>query len=231
MREVAAKLVGERPSRRPAEQVEQQASGSGGSDRMRVISVADSGPRPRDPFRIYMLRLATLAARGPQQYSLGWKQSGRGAADGKRPEDGSPAFAEMADPGTAFEGVWRENEFLNREAVRQVLRWNAPLTRERLFVRRIAMRRSNSNCTRSMPDGQDLPDLAHPSRSCRESLRRPGTKADVFWPSAGARGFSANRRLLGLSRRSIARFSRHCLTTNERSNRDCRFRRRGEWFF
>jgi len=133
MREVAAKLVGERPSRRPAEQVEQQASGSGGSDRMRVISVADSGPRPRDPFRIYMLRLATLAARGPQQYSLGWKQSGRGAADGKRPEDGSPAFAEMADPGTAFEGVWRENEFLNREAVRQVLRWNAPLTRERLF--------------------------------------------------------------------------------------------------
>jgi CRISPR-associated protein Csm5 len=133
IKEVAAKLTGERPSRRPAEHVEHQASGSGGSDRMRVISVTDSGPRSRDPFRVYMLRLATLTARGPQQYSLGWKQAGRGAAEGKRPEDGTPAFAEMADPGTAFEGIWRENEFLNREEVRQALRWSAPVTRERLF--------------------------------------------------------------------------------------------------
>jgi CRISPR-associated protein Csm5 len=127
MREVAAKLTGERPSRRPAEQIEQQA------DRMRVISVADSGARSREPFRVYMLRLATLIAKGPQQYALGWKQSGRGPVDGKRPEDGTPAFAEMADPGTAFEGTWRENEFLNGEEVRQVLRWSAPMTRERLF--------------------------------------------------------------------------------------------------
>jgi CRISPR-associated protein Csm5 len=128
-----AKLTVEHPSRHPAQHIEAQASGSGGSDRMRVISVADSGARSREPFRVYMLRLATLIARGPQQYSLGWKQSGRGAVEGKRPEDGTPAFAEMADPGTAFEGVWRENEFLNREEVRQVLRWSAPVTRERLF--------------------------------------------------------------------------------------------------
>jgi CRISPR-associated protein Csm5 len=133
IREVAAKLTGERPSRRPAEHMEQQAAGGGASDRMRVVSVADSGAKTRDPFRVYMLRLATLVARGPQQYSLGWKQAGRGAVDGKRPEEGTPAFAEMADPGTAFEGIWRENEFLNREEVRQVLRWSAPVTRERLF--------------------------------------------------------------------------------------------------
>jgi CRISPR-associated protein Csm5 len=131
--QVAAKLTGERPSRRPAEQLEQQSAGPGGSDRMRVISVADSGPGSREPFRVYMLRLATLVAKGPQQYSLGWKQAGRGPVDGKRPEEGTPAFAEMADPGTAFEGIWRENEFLNREEVRQMLRWNAPVTRERLF--------------------------------------------------------------------------------------------------
>jgi CRISPR-associated protein Csm5 len=129
----SAKLSGEHPSRHPAQHIEQQASGSGGSDRMRVVSVADSGPRSREPFRVYMLRLATLVAKGAQQYSLGWKQSGRGAVEGKRPEDGTPAFAEMADPGTAFEGIWRENEFLNREEVRQVLRWSAPVTRERLF--------------------------------------------------------------------------------------------------
>ncbi len=133
MRETASRLTGERPSRRPAEHVEQHASGSGASDRMRVLSVADSGSKPRDGFRIYLLRLSTLVARGPQQYGLGWKQTGRGAADGKRPEDGTPAFAEMADPGLAFEGIWRENEFLNREEVRQALRWNGPVTREKLF--------------------------------------------------------------------------------------------------
>ena len=100
---------------------------------MRVISVTDSGPKPRDPFRVYMLRLATLTAKGPQQYALGWKQTGRGAVEGKRPEEGTPTFAEMADPGTSFEGIWRENAFLNREEVRQVLRWSRPVTHESLF--------------------------------------------------------------------------------------------------
>ncbi len=133
LRDMAAKLTGERPSRRPAEQLEAQAAGNGGSDRMRVFSIADSAVKSRDPFRVYMLRLATLIARGPQQYSLGWKQSGRGAAEGKKPEDGTPAFAEMADSGTEFEGVWRENDFLNREEVRQSLRWSTPVTRQSLF--------------------------------------------------------------------------------------------------
>jgi CRISPR-associated protein Csm5 len=133
VRDVAAKLTGERPTRRPAESVESQTAGSGGSDRMRVVSVADSGHVSRETYRVYMLRLATLISRGPQQYGLGWKQTGRGAADGKRPEDGTPAFAEMAAPGTVFEGLWRENAFLNREEVRQVLRWGGPVTRERLF--------------------------------------------------------------------------------------------------
>jgi CRISPR-associated protein Csm5 len=133
IREVAGKVAGERPWRRPAEQIENQTAGSGGSDRLRVVSVADSDSGPRDAYRVYLLRLATLVARGPQQYALGWKQAGRGAAEGKRPEDGTPSFAEMAAPGTAFEGVWRENAFLNREEVRQVLRWSGPVTRERLF--------------------------------------------------------------------------------------------------
>jgi CRISPR-associated protein Csm5 len=133
MRDAGAKLTGERPSRHPAEHIEQQTAGSGGSDRMRVISVADSTPGTRTPFRVYMLRLATLVAKGGQQFSLGWKQAGRGAVEGKRPEEGTPAFAEMADPRTVFEGTWRENAFLNREEVRLALRWSAPVTRERLF--------------------------------------------------------------------------------------------------
>lgn len=133
LKDLAGKLTGERPLRRPAEQIEQQAAGSGGSDRLRVVSVADSAHGPREPYRVYMLRLATLVARGPQQYVLGWKQMGRAAADGKRPEDGTPSFAEMAGPGTTFEGIWRENAFLNRDEVRQSLRWSAPVSRDALF--------------------------------------------------------------------------------------------------
>lgn len=127
VREIGARLTGERPLRRPAEHIEQHA------DRLRAIAVADSAPKARDAFRVYMLRLATLIPKGPQQYALGWKQAGRGAAEGKRPEDSTPAFAEMADPGAAFEGIWRENAFLNREEVRQSLRWSAPMTHDRLF--------------------------------------------------------------------------------------------------
>ena len=133
IKELVGKELFGKAARRPAEHMEQQAAGSGGSDRMRVISVTDSGPKPRDPFRVYMLRLATLTAKGPQQYALGWKQTGRGAVEGKRPEEGTPTFAEMADPGTSFDGIWRENAFLNREEVRQVLRWSGPVTHERLF--------------------------------------------------------------------------------------------------
>jgi CRISPR-associated protein Csm5 len=133
LHELAERPAGERGPRRPAEHLEQQTAGSGGSDRLRAVSIADSGHRSRETFQVYMLRVSTLVARGPEQYALGWKQSGRGAADAKRPEDSTPAFAEMAAPGTWFEGVWHENGFLNREEVRQVLRWNQPVTHQRLF--------------------------------------------------------------------------------------------------
>jgi CRISPR-associated protein Csm5 len=106
--------------RHPAESLETHTAGSGGSDRLRAVSISDSGHASRDSFKIYLLRLSTLtAAKAPQQYALGWKPT--------------PAFAEMADPGTGFEGHWRENDFLNREEVRQMLRWNQPVTHKTLF--------------------------------------------------------------------------------------------------
>ena len=132
IRDIANQLTGERRPRHPAENFEQQTVGSGGSDRMRAISVTDSAPTARDAFRVYMLRLSTLVSKGPDQYSLGWKQAGR-TADGRRPDDGTPSFAEMAAPGVLFEGDWRENEFLNSEEVRKSLRWNKPVTHETLF--------------------------------------------------------------------------------------------------
>ena len=132
--ELAEKLTaGERLARRPSESMEQHAVGSGGSDRMRAISIGDSERQSRETFKVYMLRLSTLIARGQDQYALGWKQAGRGAADGRKPEESTPTFAEMAAPGTAFEGSWRENDFLNREEVRQVLRWSQPVTHQSLF--------------------------------------------------------------------------------------------------
>jgi CRISPR-associated protein Csm5 len=133
LRDAATRLTGERAPRRPAEPVEQQAIGAGGSDRMRVFSIGDSEQSARDGFRIYMLRLATLVPKGPGQLALGWKQSGRGAADGRRPDEGTPTFAEMASPGTTFEGEWRENDFLNGDEVRRMLRWSEPVTRAALF--------------------------------------------------------------------------------------------------
>src|SRR5258708_11084914 len=77
-----------------------------------------------------MLRVSTLVSKAPQQYSLGWKQAGRTV---QRAEDGTPSFAEMAAPGTAFEGIWGENGFLNRDEVRAELRWAKPVTREAVF--------------------------------------------------------------------------------------------------
>ncbi|HVW87175.1 MAG TPA: RAMP superfamily CRISPR-associated protein, partial [Bryobacteraceae bacterium] len=133
IRDIGAKLTGERVPRRLAEPLEHQTAGSGGSDRLRAVSIGDSGPRGRDAFKVYLLRLSTLITRGPQQYALGWKQTGRGAVDAKKRDESTPSFAEMASPGTIFEGEWRENAFLNREEVRQMLRWNQPVTHETLF--------------------------------------------------------------------------------------------------
>jgi CRISPR-associated protein Csm5 len=120
VKDLGEKLTGERLPRKPAESLESHTAGSGGSDRLRAVAISDSSHSPYDAFKIYLLRLSTLTAgKGAQQFALGWKPT--------------PAFAEMASPGTAFEGHWRENDFLNREEVRQMLRWSQPVTHQTLF--------------------------------------------------------------------------------------------------
>jgi CRISPR-associated protein Csm5 len=119
IKDLGEKLTGERLPRRPAESLESHTAGSGGSDRLRAVSISDSAEGTHDAFKIYMLRLSTLSKKGPEQYALGWKPT--------------LTFAEMANPGTTFEGDWRENDFLNREEVRQVLRWSQPVTHKTLF--------------------------------------------------------------------------------------------------
>ncbi len=134
MAEVAGRLAGERSPRRPAENIEQQILGTGNSDKLRVFRIGDAGNISREALQVYLLRVATLFQKSPEQLALGWKLSGRGIALGSRPEESTPAFAEMAKPGTVFEGSWHENAFLNQEEVRASLRWGAPIPREKLFL-------------------------------------------------------------------------------------------------
>jgi CRISPR-associated protein Csm5 len=126
------RVSGERPPRRPAEIVEEQALGAPGSNRMRFVGAADSNTVDGSNFKVYLLRTSTLQPRG-NQYALGWKQSPRGAVDGARPEESTPVFAEMAAPGSVFEGDWREKNFLLQPEVRRSLRWPESFDRQKIF--------------------------------------------------------------------------------------------------
>jgi len=132
LQDVAGRVKGERPPRRPAEMVEDQALGPAGVNRMRFIEAGDSAPVNPSVFKVYLLRTSTLQPRGAG-LALGWKQSPRGAADGSRPDDSTPSFAEMAAPGTTFEGDWNENNFFLRPEVRKAVRWPEGFSRAYIF--------------------------------------------------------------------------------------------------
>jgi len=128
LQELAMRSKGDRPSRRPAETAEEQNLGG-----MRLIGVGDSAPVGYGSFKVYLLRTSTLQPRGTGSYALGWKQSPRGTADGRRPEDSTPTFAEMAVPGASFEGDWMEREFFSQPEIRRALRLSEPLDRAQIF--------------------------------------------------------------------------------------------------
>ena len=132
LRDVAARFEGERPPRRPCEPVEEQVVGPAGTTRMRLVAAGDSAPVDHTRFRVYLLRVSTLVPR-PGGLALGWKQSPRGAVDGTRPEESTPWFAEMAAPGSVFEGEWQERGFFLQPEVRRMTRWPEGFHRGRLF--------------------------------------------------------------------------------------------------
>jgi CRISPR-associated protein Csm5 len=132
LQDLAAKVKTERPPRHPAEGVEDHALGASGASRMRYVSTGDSAVVGNDAFKVYLLRTSTLVPRGGGLV-LGWKQSPRGAADGARPDDSTPTFAEMAAPGTVFAGRWDENHFLASPEIRRGVRWPESLNRARFF--------------------------------------------------------------------------------------------------
>jgi CRISPR-associated protein Csm5 len=132
MQEVLTRVTGERVPRRPAEIVEERALGSAGANRMRFVSAADSAPVDQSQFKIYLLRTSTLMPRGPQ-FALGWKQSPRGSVDGARPEESTPSFAEMAPPGSTFEGIWSDETFYLQPDIRRAVRWPESFDRAKIF--------------------------------------------------------------------------------------------------
>jgi CRISPR-associated protein Csm5 len=131
LQDVLGRVKGERLPRRPAESVEEQALGPAGSNRMRFVSAGDSTPIANSQFKIYLLRTSTLQPRGGN-FALGWK-SQRGTVDGARPEDSTPVFAEMANPGTSFEGDWDEKTFFLQPEVRRSVRWPEVFNRAKIF--------------------------------------------------------------------------------------------------
>jgi len=182
LNEVAARMQGERMPRRPAEGPEEQALGNAGANRMRLVSVGDSATVSNAGFKVYLLRVSTLQPRGGS-YALGWKQSPRGTADGSRPEDSTPVFAEMAPPGTAFEGDWQEKAFFTQPEIRRVVRWQESFDRGRIFeaandyaARLLAVHKQYANWTgldllaRQVDDLEKRLAEARPAGHCLLSL-------------------------------------------------------------
>jgi CRISPR-associated protein Csm5 len=118
LRDIAARMEEDRPPRNPAAKAEDAVLGGHGSNRMRRVAAGDSAIVAYSGMKIYLLRVATLVARGAGKYELGWK-SPRGSADARRIEESTPIFAEMAVPGTTFEGVWREKSPADRQKLFQ----------------------------------------------------------------------------------------------------------------
>src|ERR1017187_4124499 len=122
LQDVLGRVKGERVPRKPADIVEDAALGSGGANKMRLLSAGDSGAIATRNFKIYLLRTSTIQPRGPG-FVLGWKRRDSGTGDGGRPAEGRPAFREMAAPGTTFEGDGQEKHFLLKPEVRRTPRW------------------------------------------------------------------------------------------------------------
>jgi CRISPR-associated protein Csm5 len=95
--------------------------------------------------KVYLLRVATLVARGADRYELAWK-SMRGSVDARRVDDSTPTFAEMAAPGTAFEGAWRERSAEDRARLFQASNRYAEglIGRHRDYAQRIGLARLDS---------------------------------------------------------------------------------------
>jgi CRISPR-associated protein Csm5 len=117
-------LKGENP-RRASGALETAVLGPSGASRTRAIHIADSHTVTRQVTKVFLLRVATLAERGGKLES-GWKGTSRGALPINRAADSTPYFAEMAEPGTVFEGDYRMPALFRNPEARSTFRWKSP---------------------------------------------------------------------------------------------------------
>ncbi|HEX5431373.1 MAG TPA: hypothetical protein VFW83_05370 [Bryobacteraceae bacterium] len=111
LRDFVERLSGERAPRNPAAKLEDVP-------RAKRLGAGDSSSAAYASMKIYLLRTSTLLARGQGRYELGWK-SARGSSDARHIDESTPMFAEMAVPGTSFEGVWSEKSVQDRSRMFQ----------------------------------------------------------------------------------------------------------------
>jgi CRISPR-associated protein Csm5 len=133
---VEALMEGDRPARRPGEAADQHTLGRPTHDALKGFAIADSNPAPATTMKIHMLRIATLVEpRGGAgaKLALGWRTAPRGTVEARRVEDSTPIFAEMAVPGSAFEGEWAERSFFQDPEVARALGWRHPMTRDKVL--------------------------------------------------------------------------------------------------
>ena len=112
MQDVARRMQEDRVPRNPGHLTENSTLG-GDKNPMKLVGTGDSGAIPFTGLRVHLVRTATLVPRGTGKFELSWKsQRGNG-----RVEDSTPVFAEMAVPGTTFEGAWQENSVDDRDRI------------------------------------------------------------------------------------------------------------------
>ena len=120
--------------RRPGDALEQRTLSNegarGGWDPLKAFAVSDSHVASAGPAatKVYLARVASLAeSRDPKTqaarpFTLAWKQSRGGSVEARRVDESTPVFAEMAPPGTVFDGAWTERDYYRKGEIRQVLR-------------------------------------------------------------------------------------------------------------
>jgi CRISPR-associated protein Csm5 len=124
----AAMSSANRPPRSVGQIAEERAVGSPGHSRLRPLVFGDSKAVSEASFKIHLLRVSVIDRKGAGKPELRWKQSPKGSVDGRNVEDSTPQFAEMACPGTVFEGTWGERRFFSDPAVIRALGWKAPFS-------------------------------------------------------------------------------------------------------
>ena len=120
MEKLAAAVEGERPPRRLSEGPEMTA----GASQSRILGISDSESVERSVFKVFVTRVANLDTRSSST-QLNWKVAGRGNVPNNRIADATPAFAEMAVPGTEFRGEMFERTFLNEPQLLKSLGWRS----------------------------------------------------------------------------------------------------------